>query len=161
MAGQRCGNGGSKPKHTIIGWKRSIGYSPTKLSNRQGIHVTKFVEGGCLCGASGFKAIAEVKFAIQCHCRDCQHISGGGNLPQIAVPSDNFEKQGLVEVYETMSDAGNTVKIAFCRRCGSPLYKSTSKMAETIFVCAGSLDEDLVKEPFHKVFEDCRRVWDS
>ena len=123
--------------------------------------MSKFVQGSCLCGASGFKASAEVKFAIQCHCRDCQHISGGGNLPQVAVPSDDFESRGMTKVYETKSDSGNAVKISFCGTCGSPLYKSTSKMTDTVFLCAGSLEEDLVKEHFQSVFDDCRRVWAS
>jgi len=34
-------------------------------------------------------------------------------------------------------------------------------MVDTVFLCAGTLDEDLVTEPFAKVFEDCRRPWDG
>ena len=41
--------------------------------------------GGCLCGASRFAFEGAPKFAIQCFCRDCQHVSGGGHLPQMAV----------------------------------------------------------------------------
>ena len=119
------------------------------------------IKGNCLCGASRLEAVAHVKFAIQCHCRDCQHISGGGHLPQIAVPSEGFVSRGKVKVFRSSSDAGNTVSLSFCADCGSPLFKSTSKMTDTVFLCAGSLEEDLVRDPFQKVFEDCRRIWDK
>ena len=123
--------------------------------------MTSSAKGTCLCGASSFTCTPDVKFAIQCHCRDCQHISGGGHLPQIAVPAEAFQTTGPITTYQTTSDAGNTVDIAFCSTCGSPLFKATSKMPDVKFLCAGALDEDLLAEPFHKVFEDCRRVWDT
>ena len=59
------------------------------------------LKGMCLCGASEYNFVGGVKFAIQCHCRDCQHISGGGHLPQIAVPSDQFASLGKIKVYRT------------------------------------------------------------
>lgn len=122
--------------------------------------MSSIVTGSCLCGASGYKFVGEVKLAIQCYCRDCQQISGGGHLPQIAVPSDEFVSQGKIKAYQTKSDAGNTVEVWFCGECGSPLFKSTSKMTDVKFLCAGSLAEDLVAKPFQKVFEGCRRIWD-
>ncbi|MEP2531272.1 GFA family protein [Shimia sp.] len=117
--------------------------------------------GQCLCGASTFDFIKQPKFAIQCHCRDCQQISGGGHLPQVAVPSEKFVAHGKVKTYETVSDAGNTVGISFCGACGCSLFKATSKMPDVKFLCAGALDEDLVAEPFQRVLEDCQRVWDN
>lgn len=129
--------------------------------NRRDLHVSKTIEGSCLCGASGFTATADIQFAIQCYCRDCQHISGGAKLPQIAVSSRDFALSGNAKVYTKTSDTGNTVKLMFCADCGSPLCKSTSKMRDKVFLCAGSLETDLVSEPFQKVFEDCRRIWDT
>ncbi|RLJ41332.1 hypothetical protein BCF46_3124 [Litoreibacter meonggei] len=122
--------------------------------------MNSIVSGRCLCGASRYEFSNDVKFAIRCYCRDCQQISGGGHLPQIAVPSEAFSPRGNVKTYQTKSDAGNTVEVSFCGDCGSPLYKATSKMPDVKFLCAGSLAVDLVDEPFQKVFEDCRRVWD-
>ncbi|WP_394356717.1 GFA family protein [Sedimentitalea todarodis] len=105
--------------------------------------------------------MGEVKFAIQCYCRDCQQISGGGHLPQIAVPTDQFAAEGKLRTYQTNSESGNVVEVAFCGECGSPLFKSTSKMPDVRFLCAGSLDDDLVNEPFQRVYEESRRVWDE
>lgn len=118
-------------------------------------------QGRCLCGASRYSFVGEVKFALQCHCRDCQYISGGGHLPQIAVPADQFEASGKIKSHEVTSDAGNLVSVSFCEVCGSPLFKTTSKMPDVRFLCAGSLNEDLVTEPLSKVFEQSRRPWDG
>lgn len=123
--------------------------------------MTSSVQGRCLCGHSSYKFIGEVKFAIQCYCRDCQQISGGGHLPQIAVPADQFAAAGQIKSYKMNSDSGNAVEISFCGECGSPLFKSTSKMPEVRFLCAGSLTEDLFKEPLQRVFEESRRIWDE
>jgi hypothetical protein len=67
---------------------------------------------------------------------------------------------GKIKTYQTESAAGNTVETSFCGECGSPLFKTTSKMPDVKFLTAGSLAEDLVDKPFQKVFEECRRVWD-
>lgn len=123
--------------------------------------MSAIVKGKCLCGGSEYNFVGEVKFAIQCYCRDCQQISGGGHLPQLAVPSDQFVPLGKIKTYRTKSEAGNTVEVSFCGECGSPMFKSTSKIPDVRFLCAGSLAEDLVDTPFQKVFEDCRRVWDE
>lgn len=119
------------------------------------------VQGQCLCGASSYTFIGEAKFAVQCYCRDCQHVSGGGHLPQIAVPTDQFETAGKVKTYQTTADSGNAVEVAFCGECGSPLFKSTPKLPDIKFICAGSLADDLVSGPFEKVYEESRRVWDD
>ena len=34
-------------------------------------------EGGCYCGAVRYVAVGEPVLRAQCHCRACQHISGG------------------------------------------------------------------------------------
>ncbi len=127
----------------------------------KGERMNSSVQGRCLCGDSSYNFIGEVKFAIKCYCRDCQQISGGGHLPQIVVPADQFAAVGKIKSYQAKSSSGNVVEVSFCKECGSPLFKSTSKMPDVKFLCAGSLADDLVDVPFQRVFEDSRRVWDE
>jgi hypothetical protein len=37
--------------------------------------------GGCACGAIRYECNAEPIMMGKCHCRDCQHISGGPFVP--------------------------------------------------------------------------------
>jgi hypothetical protein len=35
-------------------------------------------EGGCYCGAVRYRAEGQPQLEAQCHCRECQYITGGG-----------------------------------------------------------------------------------
>jgi hypothetical protein len=41
--------------------------------------------GGCACGAIRYECNAEPIMMGKCHCRDCQHISGGPFVPFVIV----------------------------------------------------------------------------
>ncbi len=45
--------------------------------------------GGCLCGAVATNRRASLFFAL-CHCRDCQHQSGGAYVAAMRVPAAGF-----------------------------------------------------------------------
>ncbi len=116
--------------------------------------------GGCLCGASTYHFDAEVKFAIRCYCRDCQQASGGGHMPQVAIPLATFTSSGPIKGYAKTSEAGSALRFSFCGECGSPLFKSTSKMPDMLVINAGSLGQIPQIPVFQKVFEGSRQSWD-
>jgi len=92
---------------------------------------------------------------------DCQHISGGGHLPQVGVARDGLTHKGPIQTYTQKSDSGNDLSFSFCGTCGSPLFKSTSMAADMVFLCAGALNEAPELSFDKKVFEDCRQAWDK
>ena len=115
----------------------------------------------CLCGAVHIKFDEPSTFAVKCYCRDCQHISGGGHLPQLLVKREGLEISGPLTTFKYISDDGNDVTTNFCNTCGSPLYKTTAKMGDKIFVVAGALvDPDIFNDPID-VFDDRRQKWDK
>ena len=116
--------------------------------------------GGCMCRSVRYELGAEARFTIQCYCRDCQHMSGGGNLPQYAVDRSAFSVSGPVTTYVRKSAAGNNVTFAFCGTCGSPIYKATTSAPDLVFVCVGSLDDPSTFEAQHRPYEDSRQPWD-
>ena len=49
------------------------------------------IEGGCYCKGVRYRAEGEPILRAECYCRECQYITGGGNLMMIAMPSSGFE----------------------------------------------------------------------
>jgi len=121
--------------------------------------MTDQLQGGCLCGASRYQAGAG-KFAIRCYCRDCQHVSGGGHLPQVAVDADSLRHTGPIKTFGQKADSGSDLGFSFCGDCGAPLFKTTSKAPELAFLMVGSLDDPSGIEIGSEVFEAGRQPWD-
>ena len=93
--------------------------------------------GGCLCKKVRYESGGEIVHAIQCYCRDCQHMSGGGHAPQFAVKRGTVTKSGPLKNYHLTSDAGNRVEFGFCGECGSPIYKTSSSAPELNLLLRG------------------------
>ena len=119
------------------------------------------LNGRCLCGGSVFDGGAEARFAIQCYCRDCQHVSGGGSMPQVAIQSAALSRSGPIRTFAATSDAGNALGFSFCADCGSPLFKTTAAAPDLVFLGAGALDEPDLFTFGREVFEVGRRMWDK
>ncbi len=117
--------------------------------------------GGCLCEAIRYEISGEPEYTIQCYCRDCQHISGGGSLPQYVVKRETVTMSGPLKTHQLKSDAGNNLELGFCGDCGSPIYKTTSLKSDVMFICVGSLDDPTIFSPEHKVYEASRQPWDG
>lgn len=96
--------------------------------------------GGCICGAIRYECSAEPIVMFRCHCRDCQHISGGPYSAVVYVPKDSFKfTKGSVQHFPTRSAAGGENLRGFCAACGSRISGGETDLA--IGVVAGSLDD--------------------
>ncbi len=120
------------------------------------------MEGGCYCGAVRFRAEGDPMFQGQCHCRECQYISGGQPNLVIAVPEAGFtftkgEPKGF-----TRSDLDAPVTREFCAECGTHLLSKTPSLPGARLIKVGVLDDPSVfrsqmaiflvdKQPFHHV----------
>ena len=118
-------------------------------------------KGGCFCKKTRYELTGNPEFSIQCYCRDCQHMSGGGHMPAFAINRENFNISGPVKTHQSRSDSGNDLEFVFCSACGSPIYKTTTLKPELIFICAGSLDDPAEFSIEMKVYEDRRQPWDE
>ena len=49
------------------------------------------VEGGCYCGALRYQAEGEPLFKGQCHCRECQYITGGSVNVVMGMPEARYK----------------------------------------------------------------------
>ena len=48
------------------------------------------IEGGCYCGNVRYAVEGDPMMKIQCHCRECQYISGGSPNVTLAIPDAGF-----------------------------------------------------------------------
>ncbi|MEM6371246.1 MAG: GFA family protein [Pseudomonadota bacterium] len=95
--------------------------------------------GGCYCGEIRFEVTESPVLKAQCHCRECQYISGGGPNYFMAIPSSGyaFTKGSPATFTRTDLEAPRTRQ--FCATCGTHLTTLLPGRPLTI-VKVGTLD---------------------
>jgi hypothetical protein len=98
----------------------------------------------------------------QCHCRECQYISGGGPNYFLAMPEVGFRYTSGQPASFARSDLERPVTREFCAACGTHLV-SRPFGAPVRILKVGSLDDPSLfggpqiamytidKQPFHQV----------
>ena len=123
------------------------------------------VEGGCYCGAVRYRAEGDPVFKAQCHCRECQYISGGHPNLVLGMPEKGFSYVKSSPKTFRRSDLEDPVSREFCADCGTHLITRTPRVPGTVLIKVGTLDEPAVfggpqmviytidKQSFHHVPE--------
>src|SRR4030095_11478204 len=110
--------------------------------------------GGCACGAVRYECTAKPIMMGECHCRDCQHLSGGPFVPFVILPADSFKlTRGNLQYHFTESSKRGKHKRGFCAQCGSRMTGAESDTpSESVGVVAGSLDDPSWFRPQMDIF---------
>jgi hypothetical protein len=116
--------------------------------------------GGCLCGQVRYAIDGEPVLAYNCHCRDCQRMSGAGFLPLIALPPEAVRHTGPLQWYERRADSGRVAREAFCPRCGSRLFGDGDGVPGLLLVTAGTLDDPALFDPTADIYTRAAPYWD-
>lgn len=84
------------------------------------------LNGKCYCGQLHYEMNAALLMKGQCHCRECQYISGGAPQLFMAIPAAGFQyTAGTPKVYRC-NDIDNAVTREFCEKCGTHLITRRS-----------------------------------
>jgi len=105
------------------------------------------VEGRCYCGALRFKAEGDPMFMGQCHCRECQYISGGSPSVVIAMPEAGFAyTKGTPKAFRR-NDLPSPATREFCGECGTHILAKAPALPGMLVIKAGTLDDPSVVTP--------------
>ncbi|HTV30620.1 MAG TPA: GFA family protein [Xanthobacteraceae bacterium] len=98
------------------------------------------VEGGCYCGRLRYKAEGEPMMKGQCHCRECQYISGGDANVFLAMPIAGFAyTKGTPKTF-SRTDLEQPVTREFCANCGTHIV-SRPPGFPAVIIKVGTLDD--------------------
>lgn len=99
------------------------------------------IEGGCYCGDVRYKVEGEPMFKGQCHCRECQYISGGAPNVVMAMPADGFAYTKTAPREFRRGDLESPVTREFCADCGTHIASRAPGMAGAVLLKVGTLDD--------------------
>lgn len=122
------------------------------------------IEGGCYCGEIRYESTGDLQGALQCHCRECQYITGGNPNVIVIVPADGFRFTKGEPKSFTRTDIEAPVTRLFCGNCGTAIGTKTLRRPDSIILKVGTLDDPSIfqakaaiftcdKQPFHVVPE--------
>lgn len=125
------------------------------------------ITGRCYCGAIRFSASGDPIFKGQCHCRECQYISGGAPNVVLGMSGEGFAyTQGEPKAF-SRSDLDAPVVREFCGECGTHLVSKPPSLPGVFILKVGTFDDPSVfgnpemaiflcdKQSFHQVPEGC------
>jgi hypothetical protein len=99
------------------------------------------VEGGCYCGAVRYEVEGDPVFKGQCHCRECQYITGGSPNVTMAMPDASFAyTKGSPKEFRR-SDLESPVTREFCAECGTHLLSRAPGLPGAVLLKVGSFDD--------------------
>jgi len=116
--------------------------------------------GGCYCGAVRYEAVGDPLMQAQCHCRECQYITGGSPNMFVAMAPDGFKYTKGAPKQFSRKDLEKPVTREFCAECGTHVVTRPNR--PIIVIKVGTLDDPsqikpqvaiytIDKQPFHHV----------
>ncbi len=96
--------------------------------------------GGCYCGAVRYEAEGEPMMKAQCHCRECQYITGGSPNTFVIMPIDGFKYTNGAPKQFKRNDLERAVTREFCAECGTHVATRPPGLPGVV-VKVGTLDD--------------------
>ena len=99
------------------------------------------ISGGCYCGSLRYEANGDVEASIQCHCRECQYITGGNPNVIMIMPLSGFEfVKGIPKTFKR-KDIEKAVTRLFCENCGTGIGTKNPNRPNSIILKVGTFDD--------------------
>ena len=118
-------------------------------------------EGRCLCGKVNVSIDGPVLMTAQCHCKDCQRMTGSGHASNAFFTQDSVTVTGETNSFTVKTDSGNDSTRHFCPTCSSRVYGTNSGRAGMMVVPVGILEDRSWFKPMMIAYCRNRDDWDK
>lgn len=121
--------------------------------------------GKCLCGNITYVVEGQPVVVAQCHCAECQRLSGTGHtvgaMFLASAVTLNVKLSGKLSEFKYTSAKGSEVTKAFCAGCGSAIYGKNSRMPDHLTLTLGSMDDSSKLDVEVVIFERDKQHWEQ
>ena len=114
--------------------------------------------GGCLCGEVRYSVKEDFKVFYQCHCKQCQHLTGSAFASNIFTDPENIKWETSHEKIKFYEHPTRGFSKAFCKECGSAV-PFINKSKTSLIIPAGSLFDDPHIMPQANIFTSEEACW--
>ncbi len=122
--------------------------------------MAKTLTGQCLCGQVSFHLQDQFKAFYQCHCKQCQQLTGTAFASNLFTAPDNIRWQRGHDQVANYEHPERSFSKAFCRHCGSAL-PFLNKTKTALIVPAGCLDQAASIDLQANIFTDEQACWSN
>jgi hypothetical protein len=119
-----------------------------------------FATGSCSCGEISLVIRDKPQIMMQCHCLDCQKVSGTGHTSHAYFATEDVTIEGDASCHSVESDSGHEMIRCFCPVCGSRMFGYNGQKPGTISIEVGCLDDRSWFTPQIVLFASRREDWD-
>ena len=110
------------------------------------------ISGGCYCGSLRYESVGDIEASIQCHCRECQYITGGNPNVIMIMPLNGFEfVKGVPKTFKR-KDIEKAVTRLFCGNCGTGIGTKNPNRPNSIILKVGTFDDPSIFKPDIAIF---------
>jgi hypothetical protein len=107
-----------------------------------------------------YETSAEPVLQGNCHCHQCQRMTGSGYSATLFFPEAAVSISGEVRHYLRTGSSGKEVGRSFCPTCGTPLFGRPGMMPGLLGIRAGTLDDTAMYQPSANIFTRSAAAWD-
>jgi hypothetical protein len=116
--------------------------------------------GGCACGALRYELSAPPLMIYNCHCKNCQKITGSA----FTISATIFENalrftKGEPKRTHWRADSGNERIGVFCGDCGTRIYNGQTAAPAVLSLRAGTFDDTSWVEPAGDIWTKSAQPW--
>lgn len=120
--------------------------------------MSNMLSGGCLCGEVRFELKEEFNAFYQCHCKQCQVLTGSAFASNLFSSVKNIRWLAGHEFVVSYVHPTRAFSKSFCQKCGSPL-PFINKKKTSLIIPAGSLDNAIKKTIQANIFVSEEACW--